>query len=400
VEHWIANDKSPLHVIHDSESHMGIMGGTTTFRVERFRSEFDAADWHAFIRHGGVHLGRHGTDQVLLNRIFSSMEATLCSRPQRDDVRDRIGPHVGACFPSNQICAFYDAQMPQAPVTIAEMRGAFGDTKIILGCDQHPQYVGGLPLTVLMWRELVGARSVCLLVGNPDEWLELPRMRFVCNKAREAGAELHFIGRGVGHRDATWAQVGRLYAMTLPGIDKGAEFFITSDADMWPLSAPFFGQRAFGHVSLWYANAYGGQKYPLCYVGATSDQWRKMMALDNKPFRQMLQERLDANLGRNEPDAMKAWCFDEVHFATCLTGCQNSSSAVKLHKIDRHGGPPKDRIDRSSWPEAPQVAGMADAHLVRPPEVKYAQVRPLLEQTLKPQWVTWADDYIRDLARL
>ena len=387
VEEWIKSGKGLCHVIHDSESHHGIMGGTSTFRSMDFRDRFKT--FEEFIARADFHhidLSIHGGDQHLLNKEISKSDCTFIRNPPKEDVRDEIGPHIGAGFSSSIISDWYDRNAFNP--WLRQQERAYSNISVVMGCDGHQDYIGGLPLSCKVWNELNNSRALVIMAGSKEELLR--KYKYQIDWMRDAGARIFFTPIAHGFRPATTAQVGRLFAHTIPWVDQNSDYLLTSDADMWPLSADWFAKnKSPDKMSLWYANAAGGRTYPLCYVGAFARIWREVMG-DKKTFMQNLESALT---GIPDRESMTEWCWDEVYFSAQVKKWGGFPS--RTHMVDRRGGPPIDRIDRSKWPVNPNIKGMVDAHLVRPVEKKYTQVRPILEQLMTPEALAWCDNYVK-----
>jgi hypothetical protein len=390
VEDWIKDGKTMCHVIHDSESHHGIMGGTSTWRASEFRDRFKS--WDELVMKAGD-LTIHGSDQNLLNKVIEKTAVTFIRNPPHVDKRDGIGPHIGAGFSSNIIVDWFDRNEPNAWLRSCER--AYSNVSAVMSCDGHPQYMGGLPLTCKVWYELMNARALIIMTGDKVQLLRDHKR--VIDWCRDAGARIFFTPISAGWRPATSAQVGRLFAHTIPWINDHDDYLITTDADMWPLSSDFFAKnKSQNKMTLWYANAYGAgitaEKFPLCYVGATPKLWREVMSkAEPMTFQAAL---ADALQWIPNHESMTEWCHDEVYFSMRVRKWPGFPTDV--HFVDRHGGPPKDRIDRSNWPSSPVIKGMVDAHLVRPPERpdNWIRVEPILKQLMTDEGYKWCQEYV------
>lgn len=386
VEEWIKNpdDKIIGHCIHDSESHHGIMGGTATWRSMQFRDIFKS--WDDLVNSCIIHkidLSIHGGDQHLLNKVIPRSRVTFIRNPPKEDTRDHIGPHIGAGFSSSIISDWYDRN--EFNPWLRKCERAYSETSVVMGCDGHHNYVGGLPLTCKVWNELNNSRALVIMAGDKEELIR--KNKYQIDWMRDAGARIFFTPIAAGYRPATTAQVGRLFAHLIPWIDGNRDYLLTSDADMWPLSADWFARnKAPDKLSLWYANAYAGKQYPLCYAGAFASIWKDIMGGDK--FAQALASSL---VGIPDKESMSEWCFDEVYFSAQVK--KWNGFPVRAHLVDRRGGPPIDRIDRSRWPVAIDIKGMVDAHLVRPVEKQYDKVRSILVQLMTPEALAWCDNY-------
>jgi hypothetical protein len=391
VEEWIKSGKGLVHVIHDSESHHGIMGGTSTWRAMEFRDKYKS--WDEFVSKASVHgidLSVHGADQILMNKEIPRESAIFVRNPPKEDKRDDIGPHIGAGFSSTIISDWYDRNEPNRELRSCEI--AYSNVNAVMGCDGNHQYVGALPLTCKVWNELNNARGLVIMAGDKETLLR-ERKREI-DWTRDAGARIFFTTIAPGFFSATTAQVGRLFAYLIPWIDENADYLLTTDADMWPLSKDWFAKnKTSDKVTLFYSNAYNGNKFPLCYVSAYARIWKEVMLKSCEP-RTFMQALMDAlvEMPPRGADPLTEWCFDEQFFSAQIKKWPGFPS--KVHMVERRGGPPVDRIDRSKWPGNPDITRMVDAHLVRPAEKKYGQTRPILSQLMTPEALAWCDAYV------
>lgn len=134
VEEWWKTKKT-AHVMHGSESHSGVMGGTFSFRPEWLDLEGDWT-WRKWIEHNEARLNYHGADQHLLNNelrhrfeasllIHKLKNARMCNEgaaevrtiiaePTPSDIHPEVAAHgdgfanfVGACYDVEPPYAFY-----------------------------------------------------------------------------------------------------------------------------------------------------------------------------------------------------------------------------------------------------------------------------------------------------
>jgi hypothetical protein len=287
----------------------------------------------------------------------------------------------------------------------AEREAMLGDRRVVFSTNVIQDYAFLAPLTALMWRAIVGYQPIILCVGTPEQWNDReanPAGHVALKAMQEVGAQVHHIPALEGHRDSTVAQVSRLFASALPLPE--STYLITGDADMFPMSKEFFtAVDRSKPMHVLFANAYmkdigGGKlvpegKYPICYLGATVGTWRRVMQIPKAGggLVNELRYQLDAGLGR-DAGSDSAWNYDEVLFMVRFAEWAGRNQAQMR---DRSGAPPRDRIDRGDWNNAPPIASASDAHLLRPAhrDDNWAKVRPLLEAKLTAAQMEWVDKY-------
>jgi hypothetical protein len=392
VEHW-ARGAMPVHVIHDSPAHLGVMGGTLALRAADVRPILGAS-FEAFMGSITRDLNEHGADQHLLSGLLPT--PVFHESLPRVHALDRL--RIGTAYRIDVEAEVYgDVTFPaRAAIEAAEeavRRSRAGSPRAIISSDLNPAYSFFLPLTAALWRHVASHRPTALLTGTCEDWRAHPQGSVALRHLREQGADVFWIGTVTGHRSSTVAQVSRLFAgcLDLPAEDR----LLTADVDMWPL-APVF--RDDGDVTLHYGNAYAHEavpKWPLCYVGAKASTWREIMGVGVEPIAGIIQRHLDERLAADE-DSWAAWNHDEEEFARRLVAWPGHPE--RCVTVPRRGGPPVDRIDRSAWPAAPNADGMVDAHLPRPGAEGWSEIRPLIEQ-VAPHLLEWADAYVQDFRR-
>lgn len=267
----------------------------------------------------------------------------------------------------------------------------------VIATNHNHSYDFFAPLTVMMWRRVVGFDCIVLLTDTEAEWRREKYASLVLDTLGELNVQHHFIGKIEGYQTAQAAQSSRQHAAAL---DLPAEdVLITGDIDMWPLDGPWFRLHdpAKWDFTLWYWNAYGSPYPPYhctAYCGATARVWREVMGLRiTGEVGSQLQETFDRTLGRYH-DSWQAWNHDELFFGSRIKGWDGYPD--RCQRIDRYGGPPDDRIDRSGWPaEIDWSRQWVDTHLLRPgaQHENWVRIRPILEHYL-PDRMDWVDSYL------
>lgn len=251
--------------------------------------------------------------------------------------------------------------------------------RVIYSSNENHDYFFYLPLTTLLWKELVNYDPIVLLTGTPKEWLDIPKRKLALEKTKQFGGDVYFLGNIQNVRSSTLAQVSRLYAGGLVLADD--VYVLTSDVDMWPLQKNYFYQQDFQKkLHLYYANAYAPKiKYPICYMGAYVKVWREIMGLGNpylgddtlyfqkKTQYTIMNSLLTDCITKNLPSTASAWenwLFDEELFGKVLQKWPGFPTQCQM--IHRNGGPPEGRVDRAGWQFDSLLPTHIDAHLVRP----------------------------------
>lgn len=267
----------------------------------------------------------------------------------------------------------------------------------ILATSRSHSYDFFMPITVLMWRKVVGGDPIVFLSETEAEWGE-KYAQVVMRALRDIDCKWHWVGNIQGYLPAQCAQSARQHAAALELPEN--DVLMTCDVDMFPLSKDWYWQHDPGKYdfSLFYSNAYG-DKYPpyYCtnYLAATVKVWREVMGLEgNGDITSQLQQSFDRHLGRYH-DSWSGWNFDELYFGSRLKGWDGYPDRCQMIRRPG-GGPPSDRIDRSGWPSSYDWSRTwVDTHLIRPGALheNWVRIRPMLEHFL-PEHMEWIDSYL------
>jgi hypothetical protein len=239
------------------------------------------------------------------------------------------------------------------------------DKKVLISSDSNPMYLFFMPITSLIWKNFTKYEPIVLLVGNEADYNADPAKKLALDLTREITPHIHFIAPIEGVQDSNLAQISRLYIGTLDLPE--STYVLTSDMDMWPLSTTFFHQQNWRkELHIFYANAYGHDKYPICYCGATVATWRRIMRVGKMDTRAALVDQIMAGCGTNaSADVM--WNYDELLLGLRIKEWPGYPNLC--HMIDRQpgpDGPPAGRIDRYKWQFDQFNHKLIDAHLLRP----------------------------------
>lgn len=265
-----------------------------------------------------------------------------------------------------------------------------------------------LPLSCLLWRDVIGFDPIALLVGTESDWRARERNSIVLDQLRRFGFDHAFVGRLDGYPDHTMAQNCRQHVTALNIPDD--RWVMPSDADLWPLKREFYQKhQGTGYKAvLYYANgdnfiskergiqhdprsvaersAAGlrSQTIPTCHVTMKAREWRRIYGLEAAPAAgfgmavgDVTQRTLDRYFSRcDKSDGMNLWMSDQQIMTEALchqkwfpSGHLGGDHGSVL-AVTRHGHPPVDRLCRShpddwGWDD---FSKWTDAHLPKAPD--------------------------------
>lgn len=274
----------------------------------------------------------------------------------------------------------------------------------VISSSHDHSYQPFAPMTILMWREVIGWDPILLLVEDEEAWSRTAFDRVMLEYLRQINADFRFIGKIEGYETAQQAQSSRQHvaALDLPEDD----ILMTADIDMFPLSKLWFHQHdaTKWDFTLFYSNAYGNMNPPVSppyhctsYMAGTVKVWREIMGLKvTGEVASQLQSNFDKHLGR-ACDSWTAWNCDEVFFGSRIKAWDGYPDRCQM--IPRYGGPPDDRVDRSNWPTTlskTYLSSKVDAHCIRPPALapNWKPLRELLSYYLDGKDMEFIDSFV------
>lgn len=293
-------------------------------------------------------------------------------------------------------------------------------TVIAIGCSTSEDYAFLLPLTALLWRDVVGYEPHVMLVGSSDEWWHANRRSaLVAEMLRGCRLPFEFIGRAEGYPDHTTAQNCRQHAAASDFFDD-VTWIVPADADLWPLKREFYHQHEGTlHKAVCYysngdhfrdkqevlaraAEGLGSQTIPTCHVAMRARDWRAIYGLKRGDIAGSIKQSLDAWLpSRTGREAsMSLWMSDQQLMTEAL--CQQVWFPGMALMVERPGHPPIDRLDRSHapWPRTFDAERWTDAHVHRQPwtDEHWADLSQIVAALL-PQYVALASAYREEYVR-
>jgi hypothetical protein len=241
---------------------------------------------------------------------------------------------------------------------------------VAVGSNERLGYCFPLPITMQFWKDRIGYEPIAILTEDPGYWKATAVRRLVVEECKKQG-RVEWAGHHPRFQSGTISQSARFHvaALDLPGDD----VLIPGDADLWPLSREFYYQHDpdFKAIGSYYANGYNNRTHlPSCHISMRVSKWREVLDIDPADS---IYEALVKTFERGklaELKDMAVWYFDEHYLTKKIF--EYTPDESELQRIDRVGHPPKDRIDRGGednrwWPAEPNITGMVDAHLPRPP---------------------------------
>lgn len=296
-------------------------------------------------------------------------------------------------------------------------------TLVVIGSSQDKDYSFLLPITCMLWNDVIGLFPVPLLVGTQDEWVVDPCLSLVYRAIMtRGGMHPQFIGRAEGYPDHTTAQNCRQHAAALDIPDD--TWIMPADADLWPLKRDFYHQHEgtqYRAVSL-YANGdhfqgkenvlersaqgLGTQTLPTCHLTMRAKDWRAIYNPIPGDIAGSIKKTLDAWLPTrvDVPGYDKGfhlWMSDQQLMTVALCKQPWFPGGVKF--VGRRGHPPVDRLDRchiNDWAMPFDPTRWTDAHVHKSPYLPgmWSTLLKVIDGMM-PQHSEWARKYHADYTK-
>jgi hypothetical protein len=267
---------------------------------------------------------------------------------------------------------------------------------IVLSVNDNPDYLFYTPITCWAWRKL-GWEPIVFYKANPSILSERhPKSIELLVLARE---EFRMIGLGDidGYRDDTITQISRLY-----GACVADGYLMTGDIDMIPLSD--YWKPDMNRFTVWGHDLTGFSTYPICYIGAPTLLWKRVMNLESNDYNSLIKRDLDTIPKAKSTEFYDYWGTDQEFITKRL----NEYGKDKINFINRGQGEhgfARGRVDRGDggrgWVlDQPELI---DAHLLLQTWHSDEKVNRLL-QLLRHVWpgedFTWVENYTKEFQKL
>jgi hypothetical protein len=257
--------------------------------------------------------------------------------------------------------------------------------KAIFSSTYTPQYAFFIPFAAYSWEKL-GVESICFIPQEPND-LHFDVGMMLAQQFSPATKFFKF--NSPNHKQATYAQLVRLFAGTLPNIPE-EEPLIISDVDMAVFSQELISPFPEFGIHAWGTDLVPEGQLAMCYVSMPKWKWRQVMNTDNKTY----QEMLDEHLGHIECDHFRGnyWAYDQE---------QLSNHVSKYDYISHPRAIPgtqfaSNRADRDDAFWFNKVGPhLFDAHLWRPghEESNFQKILRLFSEMYPTDDLTWMREY-------
>jgi hypothetical protein len=238
-------------------------------------------------------------------------------------------------------------------------------------------YAFFVPIVCRMWRA-IEYEPIVIILGSPSEWLAAKPTECILKHIQRNTQNLIYIERISGLDDSTVTQVSRLFGSVYTSL-KAEDYILTSDVDMLPLNQEYFHQQD-NHFKfhIFGADAYGGQRFPICYLGAPKNVWLQVMEITEGDLSATLRTHLDKS--RN------GWNYDELLFMEKITKSVYWSSQCQFINREWYNHIANRRLDRDNW-DIEISNDLIDCHSLRPGYKHWERLVPVFKTFCT------ADDY-------
>lgn len=265
--------------------------------------------------------------------------------------------------------------------------------KAIISSTYDDKYLYFIPIVTFLWNKL-GVDVICFLPYlkdgidgyNPDKE-KREKYSLIIDTLDALGIELQsapFLAPK--HKEATYAQISRLYAAALD-LDE-QEQLIVSDADMLIFRTDFMQKSADDFFDVYGTDLVPEGQLPMCYTVGNVKTWRRFFTKGRT-----YQECMDAELGHEEMENMRGnlWSRDQELLAKGVGELyfkhtrSNGLNAFAQNRVDRTD---------TNW-EAYVNDELIDAHLWRPgyTDENFANIMELLTMKFPDEDFTWLRTY-------
>ena len=272
--------------------------------------------------------------------------------------------------------------------------------KVILSTDvKNLFFTWFVPIVSLLWYEKMEWQPVILIVYLSEEDFTL-QINLIIKYAIASGIEVHKYKH-------TLPTSKYPMKVSLTAVRFGAcvfdwpedTYILTSDVDMWPLSADFYNKETYYNsaVHILYANGYGNPKsaseYAACYIGMKLSTWREVMKCHKG------QDMMSFVAELRDFEGGNPWGIDQRGFTKRLK--QWNGFPNNVHFTSRN--PRFDRIDRkyhkNNYVWTPQKV---EAHVFRPAFTaeNWPRIRAILSHVLDQEQMEWVDGYAEHICSL
>lgn len=144
-------------------------------------------------------------------------------------------------------------------------------------------YAFYLPLTALAWQR-IGFKSIILIIGERQYWSDHPVLSFILESLQKLNyVTIFFIAAETENR-LMLSQTARLFVANFYPA-KENDYLLTTDADLWPISAHHFSPRENKSLVILHSHCCGQFQHnnqsfrmiPMAHIGASASTWREII---------------------------------------------------------------------------------------------------------------------------
>jgi len=265
---------------------------------------------------------------------------------------------------------------------------------IILSVNDNKEYLFYLPLTVWAWRKF-GWEPIVFFHGNTNTpEFDLASKALIEWPIGWLQAEFHLL-HAEGYKSETIAQISRLYGACVVPDDS---YLMTGDIDLIPLSDYWNFDESV--ITQWGHDLTNYKHQPICFVGASAQNWKSLMGLTSNDYNALIKRDLDQLPQAKSTNKELWWCVDQ----DLITQRLENTRLTKAHiarGTDPKTGYPTGRVDRSHWTLNHDV--FIDAHLPRSAysdSKAFGQIMDLLTKIWPNEDFQWFKDYTTEFKNL
>lgn len=263
----------------------------------------------------------------------------------------------------------------------------------VISTDENQDYMYHIPLTIWAWRKIGWSVMVMFVSDNISELSELIFRRHT-DLHNQLNVEVCLVPTIKGYRNATVAQISRLYAAAVPFV---GDILMTSDGDMLPLS-DYWKLQSKPTVYGFDLTSY--TEFPISYIQMDSSDWKQVMNLDqNHNVEHFIKRDLDSMPNAKSDDFYKFWGVDQQ----LITQRLKPFKPTIINRGQYPNGYARGRVDRGAW--TLDHKEFIDAHLHhqihhKQNDWKFQQTLELLRKIWPEESFDWYIEYHNEFKRL
>lgn len=267
---------------------------------------------------------------------------------------------------------------------------------VVLSCTPNSVYDFFLPISVRLWRKLIGYEPVIVLVGEKNDWSSSHAgvvYNEICGQER-----IEYFPRITDLPDSTVSMGLRQHVSALDFAPD--DVLLVGDVDLFPVDRAFYHRYdpMKNPIGVYYADMYNDRYWPAYGISMPVRNWREVMGVKVGDIVGSVEKAFtDGNIrdliAENKTDPMGAnwWTFDEVYATIRVRSSRFINDIAKFpSSVD---GKRPHRVD---LPRNPEASNYIDFHCSRPGwnGANWPGIRSMLSQMI-PGDLDWIDRYVK-----